>query len=78
MSITEITEQIRVLSEELRRAGRYDLLLDAITVPALQQLNIEAAKERLYPLDFSSVFLSFCLFSDEKAARFTTNRFLCV
>lgn len=78
MSITEITEQIRVLSEELRRAGRYDLLLDAITVPALQQLNIEAAKERLSPLDFSSVFLSFCLFfGRKKAARFTTNRF-CV
>ena len=50
MDITEITERLRVLSEELRRAGRYDLLLDAITVPALQQLNIEAAKERLSPL----------------------------
>ena len=50
MDITEITEQLRVLSEELRRAGRYDLMLDAITVPALQQLNIEAAKERLSPL----------------------------
>ena len=47
---SQITEQLRVLSEELRRAGRYDLLLDAITVPALQQLNIEAAKERLSPL----------------------------
>ena len=54
MSITEITEQIRVLSEELRRAGRYDLLLDAITVPTLQQLNIEAAKERLSPLEITS------------------------
>ena len=54
MSITEITEQLRVLSEELRRAGRYDLLLDAITVPALQQLNIEAAKERLSPLEITS------------------------
>ena len=47
---SQITEQLRGLSEELRRAGRYDLLLDAITVPALQQLNIEAAKERLSPL----------------------------
>ena len=54
MSITEITEQLRVLSEELRRAGRYDLLLDAITVPALQQLNIEAAKERLSLLVITS------------------------
>ena len=54
MSITEITEQLRVLSEELRRAGRYDLLLNAITVPALQQLNIEAAKERLSPLEITS------------------------
>ena len=48
--VSQLTEQLRVLSEELRRAGRYDLLLDAITVPALQQLNIEAAKERLSPL----------------------------
>ena len=47
---SQITEQLRGLSEELRRAVRYDLLLDAITVPALQQLNIEAAKERLSPL----------------------------
>lgn len=48
--VSQITEQLRSLSEELRRAGRYDLLLDAITVPALQQLNIEAARERLSPL----------------------------
>lgn len=48
--VSQITEQLRVLSEELRRAGRYDLLLEAITAPALQQLNIEAAKERLSPL----------------------------
>ena len=51
---SQITEQLRGLSEELRRAGRYDLLLDAITVPALQQLNIEAAKERLSPLEITS------------------------
>lgn len=52
--VSQITDQLRVLSEELRRAGRYDLLLDAITVPALQQLNIEAAKERLSPLVITS------------------------
>ena len=52
--VSQITEQLRVLSEELRRAGRYDLLLEAITVPALQQLNIEAAKERLSPLVITS------------------------
>lgn len=52
--VSQITEQLRVLSEELRRAGRYDLLLDAITVPALQQLNIEAARERLSPLEITS------------------------
>ena len=52
--VSQITEQLRVLSEELRRAGRYDLLLEAITVPALQQLNIEAAKERLSPLEITS------------------------
>ena len=53
--VSQITEQLRVLSEELRRAGRYDLLLDAITVPALQQLNIEAARERLSPLELSPI-----------------------
>ena len=52
--VSQIAEQLRVLSEELRRAGRYDLLLEAITVPALQQLNIEAAKERLSPLVITS------------------------
>ena len=52
--VSQITEQLRVLSEELRRAGRYDLLLEAITVPALQQLNIEAAKERLSLLVITS------------------------
>ena len=26
--VSQIAEQLRVLSEELRRAGRYDLLLD--------------------------------------------------
>ena len=51
---SQIAEQLRVLSEELRRAGRYDLLLEAITVPALQQLNIEAAKERLSTLVITS------------------------
>ena len=54
--VSQITEQLRVLSEELRRAGRYDLLLEAITVPALQQLNIEAAKERLSPLVITSEY----------------------
>lgn len=52
--VSQIAEQLRVLSEELRRAGRYDLLLEAITVSALQQLNIEAAKERLSPLVITS------------------------
>ena len=56
MTIDQLTSQLRVLSEELRRAGRYDLLLEAITVPALQQLNIEAAKERLSPLVITSEY----------------------
>ena len=56
MTIDQLTSQLRVLSEELRRAGRYDLLLDAITVPVLQQLNMEAAKERLSPLVITSEY----------------------
>lgn len=50
MTPEEIAAQLHALIEGLHRAGRYDLLLDAITVPVLQQLNIITAKERLSSL----------------------------
>lgn len=50
MSEEQIVHNIRELVTELAAAGRYDLLLSGVGVPALQMLNIEAAKERLSPL----------------------------
>lgn len=41
---------------ELKTTGHYKELLDIIGVPALQQLNIEAAKARLSPLVITSDF----------------------
>ena len=43
----EIAEQVRQLVEQLKAAGRKDLLLKAIGVPVLEELRIEAAKARL-------------------------------
>ena len=44
----EIAQQIRLLAEQLQRAGRKDLLLKAIGgVSMLEDLRIEAAKSRL-------------------------------
>ncbi len=54
MATDEIVTQIRTLTESLHRAGRDDLLLEAITVPVLQHLNIVAARERLSPLVITS------------------------
>lgn len=39
--------QLQSLIEEIKAAGRYDVLLKLVGVPALQHLNIEAAKQRL-------------------------------
>lgn len=47
-------EQLRQMISKLRLAGRYDALLEAIGVPVLQQLNIEAARQRLSPLVITS------------------------
>ena len=43
----EMAEQVRVLAEQLKRAGRKDLLLRAISVPLLEELRIEAARAKL-------------------------------
>jgi hypothetical protein len=43
----EVAEQVRVLAEQLLRAGRRDLLLRAIGAPLLEELRIEAARAKL-------------------------------
>ena len=46
-SLEEVAEQVRVLAEHLKRAGRKDLLLRAIGAPLLEELRIEAARAKL-------------------------------
>ena len=46
-SLEEVAEQVRVLAEQLKRAGRKDLLLRAIGAPLLEELRIEAARAKL-------------------------------
>ena len=43
----EIAKEIRRLIEQLQMAGRNDLLLHAVGVPLLEELQIEAAKSKL-------------------------------
>lgn len=43
----ELAEQLRLIAEHLRRAGRKDLLVRAIGAPLLEELRIEAARARL-------------------------------
>ena len=46
-SLEEVAEQVRVLAEQLKRAGRKDLQLRAIGAPLLEELRIEAARAKL-------------------------------
>ena len=46
-SLEEVAEQVRVLAEQLKLAGRKDLLLRAIGAPLLEELRIEAARAKL-------------------------------
>lgn len=43
----ELAEQMKVIADQLKRAGRHDLLLRAIGAPLLEELRIEAAKAKL-------------------------------
>ena len=43
----EMAEQVRLLAEQLKMAGRKDLLLRAIGAPLLEELRIEAARTKL-------------------------------
>lgn len=49
-NLKDLAEQLHVLVRQLSAADRYDLLLDAIGVPVLEQLQVEAAKADLSPL----------------------------
>lgn len=50
IKIEQIAAQVKLLVGQLHAAGRYDLMLDAIGVPMLEQLRIEAARATLSPL----------------------------
>lgn len=52
----EDIDQLKYLVDKLKQEEHYDLLLDAIGVPALQQLNILAAKASLSPLVITDDF----------------------
>ena len=55
----EIAEQIRLLAEQLKMAGRKDLLLRAIGAPLLEELRIEAARAKLSRLQITKDYRFF-------------------
>ena len=55
----EIAEQIRQLAEQLKMAGRKDLLLRAIGAPLLEELRIEAARAKLSRLQITKDYRFF-------------------
>ena len=55
----EIAEQIRKLTEQLKMAGRKDLLLRAIGAPLLEELRIEAARAKLSRLQITKDYRFF-------------------
>lgn len=50
MEYEQKVSELKNIISQLQQAGRYDLLLQAVGVPLLQQLQIEAAREELSPL----------------------------
>lgn len=46
----DLIQQLKRVVDEMTAAGRYEELLQIVSVPTLQRLNIEAAKARLSPL----------------------------
>ena len=55
----EIAEQVRLLAEQLKMAGRKDLLLRAIGAPLLEELRIEAARAKLSRLQITKDYRFF-------------------
>ena len=57
----EMAEQVRQLAEQLKMAGRKDLLLRAIGAPLLEELRIEAARAKLSRLLITKDYRFFLL-----------------
>ena len=55
----EIAEQVRQLAEQLKMAGRKDLLLRAIGAPLLEELRIETARAKLSRLQITKDYRFF-------------------
>ena len=55
----EIAEQVRQLAEQLKMAGRKDLLLRAIGAPLLEELRIEVARAKLSRLQITKDYRFF-------------------
>lgn len=51
-----LAEELSLTVKRLHSMGRYDLMLQAITVPLLEQLQIEAARTRLSRLVITADF----------------------
>ena len=62
----EIAEQVRLLAEQLQKAGRKDLLLKAIGAPLLEELRIEAARAKLSRLLITRDYRFFLMDYDQK------------
>ena len=62
----EIAEQVRQLAEQLKMAGRKDLLLRAIGAPLLEELRIEAARAKLSRLQITKDYRFFLVDYDNK------------
>lgn len=58
-SAEKLADEVRELSMRLRLMGRNDLLLQAIGVPLLEELRIEAARGTLKPLFITSDYRFF-------------------
>ena len=54
LSHQEMASELGVLARELLAAGRTDLLLQALGVPMIETLRLEAAKGRLRPLHITA------------------------
>ena len=62
----EMAEQVRQLVEQLKMAGRKDLLLRAIGAPLLEELRIEAARAKLSRLQITKDYRFFLVDYDNK------------
>ena len=60
-----MAEQVRLLAEQLKMAGRKDLLLKAIGAPLLEELRIEAARTKLSRLQITKDYRFFLVADNE-------------